>query len=351
MTEYNRAALEQADEDAGSRCQDRHERRQRDEAENPGHHQGPAQSVRESEERTRPADQDHEQGACRSPREDRAMDLGAGLRVTLLGEFQASRRGTVLPVPGGRLRGLLVRLALAGGRPVEPGVLVEAIWAGEPPSGPASALQTLASRLRRALTPDGAAPGVLLQVVGGYRLAVDAADVDALRFERLATAGRERLRAGDPAAAAAALAEAVTLWGERPGAEPAVIAAVAPTVATRLAQVSVEAVADLAAAELALGRAEAAVVRLTGLVAEQPVHERAAALLMDALAAAGRQAEALAVYERVRASWPTSSAPTRALPCGNAICGCCAPVRPPRRRTPRPGARPPSGPRRGCRRH
>ncbi|MGV9380451.1 AfsR/SARP family transcriptional regulator [Nonomuraea sp. NPDC003707] len=228
------------------------------------------------------------------------MDGVARLRVTLLGAFQVSRGDTVLPVPGARLQGLLVRLALAGGRRVEPGVLVDAIWAEEPPSGPAPALQTLVSRLRRALTPADAARGVVVQVAGGYRLAVDAADVDALRFEQLTAAGRERLRAGDPEAAGAALAEAVALWGDHPGAEPAVIAAVAPTVATRLAHVSIEAVADLADAELSLGRAEVAAARLTGLLAEHTVHERAAALLMDALAAQGRQAEALAVYERIR---------------------------------------------------
>jgi len=228
------------------------------------------------------------------------MDGAARLRVTLLGTFQVSRGDAVLPVPGARLQGLLVRLALAGGRAVEPGVLVDAIWAEEPPSGPARALQTLVSRLRRALTPTGAARGVVVQVAGGYRLAVDAADVDALRFEQLTAAGRERLRAGDPEAAGAALAEAVTLWGDHPGAEPAVIAAVAPTVATRLAHVSIEAVADLAEAEVSLGRAEAAAARLTGLLTEHTVHERVAALLMDALAAQGRQAEALAVYERVR---------------------------------------------------
>ncbi|WP_329422810.1 hypothetical protein OG810_05895 [Streptomyces sp. NBC_01693] len=77
-----------------------------------------------------------------------------------------------------------------------------------------------------------------------------------------------------------------------------------PAAAIRLAHVSVEAVADLAEAdlaeadlaeaELALGRADAAASRLTALLAERPVQERAAALLMDALAAQGRQAEALA---------------------------------------------------------
>ncbi|NUR91216.1 MAG: AfsR/SARP family transcriptional regulator, partial [Nonomuraea sp.] len=221
------------------------------------------------------------------------MSGGARLRVVLLGGFRVTGGDDVLPVAGARLRGLLVRLALAGGRAVEPGVLVEAIWGEEPPSGPGPALQTLVSRLRRALAPHGE----IEQVVGGYRLA---AEVDALRFERLAARGRERLRAGDPGEACSVLGEAVGLWGDLPGVEPAVVASVAPAVATRLAHVSVEAVADLAESELSLGRAGAAAARLTDLLAGQPVHERAAALLMDALAAQGRQAEALAVYERFR---------------------------------------------------
>ncbi|MFI1380134.1 ATP-binding protein [Embleya sp. NPDC020886] len=226
------------------------------------------------------------------------MDGGARLRVTLLGAVRASRGGAALPVPGARLRALLVRLALAGGRAVDEGVLVDAIWAEDLPAGPAHALQALVSRLRRIL---GSA-GDVARVAGGYRLDLAAADVDALRFEQLAAAGRDRLRAGDANAAAAVLGEAVELWGDRPGAEPAAVAAVAPAAATRLAHTSVEAVADLAAAELSLGRADAAAARLTALLAEHPGHERAAALLMDALAAQGRQADALAVYEQVRAA-------------------------------------------------
>lgn len=218
------------------------------------------------------------------------------LRITLLGGFRAHRGQALLSVAGARLQGLLVRLALAGGRAVEQDVLIDAIWAEGPPADPAHALQALVSRLRRAL---GVATGVV-QVAGGYRLEVDGSDVDALRFERLAATGRERLRAGDPEAAAAVLGEAVMMWGDRPGAEPAVIASVAPATATRMAQASAEAVVDLAAAELSLDRAEAAGGRLAALLAEHPAHERSAALLMDALAAQGRQADALSVYERVR---------------------------------------------------
>ncbi|HWO61200.1 MAG TPA: BTAD domain-containing putative transcriptional regulator, partial [Umezawaea sp.] len=152
------------------------------------------------------------------------MNGGARLRVTLLGAFQASRGDVVLAVPGDRLRGLVVRLALAGGRAVDLGLLVDAIWAEDPPADAGHALQALVSRLRRALGSSDA----VTRVAGGYRLAVDAADVDALRFDRLTATGRDRLGAGDPTAAAAVLGEAVALWGDRPGTEPTAVAAVAP---------------------------------------------------------------------------------------------------------------------------
>ncbi|MEO6087951.1 MAG: BTAD domain-containing putative transcriptional regulator [Umezawaea sp.] len=213
------------------------------------------------------------------------------LRVTLLGTLEVRRGNAVVTVPGVRLRGLVARLALAGGRPVGPGVLVDALWPLELPTDPVNALQSLVSRLRRVL---GAA-GAVTQSEGGYRLGVTEDDVDALRFERLAALGRDRLQAGDPRAAAELLGEAVALCGE-----PSVIAAVAPAVATRLASTAVEASANLAEAELALGRADDAVTRLSALLAEHPADERVAALQMDALAAQGRQADALDLYERVR---------------------------------------------------
>ncbi|MEV2211280.1 BTAD domain-containing putative transcriptional regulator [Streptomyces sp. NPDC050997] len=199
-------------------------------------------------------------------------------------------------MPGPRLQGLVVRLALAGGRAVTQSTLIDAIWPENPPANPTHALQALVSRLRRAIGSSTA----VTQAAGGYRLDVSAGDVDALRFEQLAAAGRERLRAGDAQHAAALLGEAVALWIEQPGAEPATVVAVEPAAATRLAHSSVEATADLAEAELALDNAGQAAVRLTGLLSQHPVFERAVALLMDALASQGRQAEALARYEEFR---------------------------------------------------
>ncbi|WP_250005658.1 BTAD domain-containing putative transcriptional regulator [Actinoplanes sp. M2I2] len=218
-------------------------------------------------------------------------DSATRLRVTLLGAFQVCRGDAVVPLPGARLRGLLVRLALAGGRPVDPGTLVDALWPDDRPADPVNALQSLVSRLRRVL----GSPGTVTQAEGGYRLDVAGDDVDAVRFERLTSGGRAKLHAADRAAAAALLGEAVTLW-----AEPVAVAAVAPAVATRLDQARVVAVADLAQAELGLGRPADAAARLTTRLTEEPADERAAALLMDALTAQGRQAEALALYETVR---------------------------------------------------
>jgi predicted ATPase/DNA-binding SARP family transcriptional activator len=217
---------------------------------------------------------------------------GTRLRVRLLGAVEVRRGDTPVAVPGARLRGLIVRLALAGGRSVEAAVLVGSLWQQELPADPANALQSLVSRLRKLL---GDAASVT-QSEGGYRLAVTDDDVDALRFERLAASGRERLRAGDAQAAAALLGEAVALSSG----EPSELAAIAPMVATRLARGAIEASADLAEAELALGRTDAAAARLGALLADHPADERLAALQMDTLAAQGRQADALTLYEQVR---------------------------------------------------
>ncbi|MEU4163890.1 BTAD domain-containing putative transcriptional regulator [Actinoplanes sp. NPDC026670] len=225
---------------------------------------------------------------------------GDRLRVGLFGALRVTRGGAELPITGARLRGLIARLAVAGGRPVAPGLLVEALWPEEQPADPANALQSLISRLRRQL----GGGDTVAQAEGGYRLAVEHDDVDVNRFARFAAAGRERLRAGDPAGATGPLGDAVALARSDQGAGAVApeLAEVAPAQAVRLAQTVVETVADLAEAEIALGLAEGAAGRLTGLLAEHPLNERLAALLIDALTTQGRQADALAVYERVRAA-------------------------------------------------
>jgi len=53
--------------------------------------------------------------------------------------------GAPVAVAGPRLRGVIARLALAGGQPVSTVALAEAVWDGAPPIDVANALQTLVS--------------------------------------------------------------------------------------------------------------------------------------------------------------------------------------------------------------
>jgi predicted ATPase len=77
---------------------------------------------------------------------------------------------------------------------------------------------------------------------------------------------------------------------------------IAPAVVARLAERRLGAIEDLADALIPAGRADEALAMLTEVVAAQPLRERARSLLMRALWAAGRPAEALDEYARLRAS-------------------------------------------------
>jgi predicted ATPase/DNA-binding SARP family transcriptional activator len=192
-------------------------------------------------------------------------------------------------VGGGRLRALLARLALDAGRPVTAGALVDAVWDTELPADQTHSLQSLVSRLRRAL---GDAEAVA-QVPGGYVLS---AEVDAHRFEKLAAEGAAE---PSPERSAQLLREALALW-RGPALADLTDYRFALSAATRLEDLRLSALADRIDADLQLGRGDRLVHELEGLSAEHPLNERLAAQLISALYAAGRQADALAAYERVR---------------------------------------------------
>ena len=202
------------------------------------------------------------------------------MQVAILGPLEVhDNGGAPVAVPGARLRGLIARLALAGGQPVSTGVLADAVWDCAPPAEVANALQTLVSRARRAL--GGAA--TVEQSGAGYRLAITPDDVDALRFERLVAEG--------------AVAEALALWR---GPALADAGDFAESFARRLEELRLDASVTYLMRELDAGRAAARVGELEALVAQHPLHEKLAGLLMRALAATGRQADALAAYEALR---------------------------------------------------
>ena len=224
------------------------------------------------------------------------------VRVGVLGPLAVTdAAGRPVRVGGQRVRALLAVLALAAGRPVPAHALIERLWP-EPDDRPVdavNALQSLVSRLRAALRQGGVAESVLESSPAGYRLAVRPEAVDAAVFEAAARAGGRALAAGDPATAARLLREALGTW-RGPALADVAGEEFAAAPAARLEELRSAAVLDRIEADLALGEAVAVTGELRELTAADPLAERPRALLMRALAAAGRQADALAVYAEGR---------------------------------------------------
>lgn len=218
------------------------------------------------------------------------------MRVRMLGPLEVEADGRVAGIAGTRRRALLIRLAMDAGRVVTAESLAQALWAQEVPGDPGHALQALVSRLRRALP----GPPVLRSAPGGYLLDLPPDAVDAIRFGRLAADGRRALRAGDAPAAARRLREALGLWRGEPLADVAQVPFAGPAI-TRLAEERLAATEDRIAADLqASADPGGLVAELEELAAAHPLRERPRLLLLRALHAGGRQAEALAAYESFR---------------------------------------------------
>ncbi|WP_051791545.1 BTAD domain-containing putative transcriptional regulator [Amycolatopsis jejuensis] len=211
------------------------------------------------------------------------------MRIGLLGPLEVRNDdGAAMEVAGARLRTLLSALALEPGRVVAAGRLVDAVW-GEHPPATANALQALVSRLRRAGATLDSTPS-------GYRL--PEATVDAARFEELVTAARA---ASGDAARVRLLREALDLWrGPALGDFAHEQFFQAPI--ARLTELRLTATEEYAEAALRLGQGADLTGELSALLAEHPLRERLAAALMRALQAAGRPAEALQVFARIRAA-------------------------------------------------
>jgi predicted ATPase/DNA-binding SARP family transcriptional activator len=211
----------------------------------------------------------------------------------MLGSFEVrTDDGVLADVPGARLRGLLIALALEPGHAVPKATLVDWIWGERPPSDAANALQRLVSRLRKAL-PEGSVEGQ----TDGYRLTVEPDAVDAVRFERLVG----RARNDEDPRRVRLLREALALW--RGAAMQGVglqDSAAFDAAVARLEGLRLTAMEDRFDAEVSNGHGVESVAELTDLVAVHPMRERLVAALMRALVAAGRDSEALLVYQRTR---------------------------------------------------
>ncbi|WP_156757311.1 AfsR/SARP family transcriptional regulator [Actinokineospora pegani] len=213
--------------------------------------------------------------------------------VELLGDVRVRVGSRAAVGVVGKQRVLLAALCLAGGRPVRAEELIDRLWGDEPPASARTTLRGYVRRLRTAL--GGSARGAVVSGQGGYRLG-DGVETDLARFQRLWAAARG---CADPGRRLTLLDEALRGWRGRP------LPGVEPDGWVREAVVGIEEELLQAAEEwcdLRVGSGEpgAAVVRLTGLVADHPLRETLWHRLILGLDGCGRTAEALERYEQVR---------------------------------------------------
>jgi DNA-binding SARP family transcriptional activator/DNA-binding beta-propeller fold protein YncE len=223
------------------------------------------------------------------------VEGGRETRFRVLGPLEVEQENRLLTLGGARQRALLAALVLHANQVVPRDRLVEAVWGEDPPESAPSALQGYVSALRKALGPD-----VIVTRPPGYELEADSELIDVLRFEALAAAGAQALASGDAARAEGLLREALRLWRGEPLADLESVRFV-ELERLRLEEVRLGALADRNDARLALGGHTEVAGELAALVHEHPLRERFRAQLMLALYRAGRQAEALEVYQQGRA--------------------------------------------------
>ena len=222
------------------------------------------------------------------------------MEFRLLGQLEVLRGGEPVDLGPRRQRSLLALLLLHRGQVLPSDRILEALW-GDDGATKQQVLWVHVSNLRSALEPDRPkrSDGSFVRTrAPGYVFETDGHHVDVDRFEELVAAGSARL-ADEPEVAASQLAEALTLWRGTP-CEEFVYEPFVHDEVSRLEEIRLEALEHRIEADLALGRASEVVAELETLVREHPIRESFTALLMRALFATGRQAEALRRYQHYR---------------------------------------------------
>ncbi len=230
------------------------------------------------------------------------MQHGEALEFGLLGPLEVSRQGAPLALGGTKPRAVLAVLLLNANRIVSADRLIDDLWGEQPPPSAQTTLQVYVSQLRRLLEPGhekGTAYTVLVTAPPGYALRVTPKSLDLERFEGLAAEGVTALADGRPREAAETLREALALWRGRPLADLA-FEQFAQAPVARLEELRLATLERRIEADLACGRHAELVGELRELCDAYPLREGRAAHAMLALYRAGRQAEALDVYQETR---------------------------------------------------
>jgi DNA-binding SARP family transcriptional activator len=211
--------------------------------------------------------------------------MDQGVRFQVLGPLRAVRDGVPVELGTARQRAVLATLLLRANQPVPAEAIVDAVWAEQPPANGPNVVSKYFGRLRRSLGD------VLARTNVGYVVRAGRESLDLEAFEHHLKAARS----GD---AHAELTAALRLWQGVP--LSGLTGQLFDAARGRLRELWASAVEDRVELDLAEGRHRELIAELTGLLADDPLRERLAGLLMTSLHRAGRTADALAVFRDLR---------------------------------------------------
>ncbi|WP_214102664.1 BTAD domain-containing putative transcriptional regulator [Acrocarpospora catenulata] len=225
------------------------------------------------------------------------------LDFRLLGPVEVvGESGQVVDLGSRKQRAVLALLLAHAPRVVPLDQIIDFLWREEPPSSATGTLQAYIFQIRKALEP-GRSPRtparVLRTLPPGYLLDIDPAQIDAHRFLTALEEAQAALAAGHPEEAERLLNPALAAWRGEPYADLPDEEYLRPAVA-HLTEARLAAVTTRAEARLALGRAGEVAVEVERLLESAPYREGLWSLLIRALYADRRQADALAAYQRCR---------------------------------------------------
>jgi DNA-binding SARP family transcriptional activator len=203
--------------------------------------------------------------------------------------------GEHVSLGGVRQRCFLALLLLNANRVQSVDALIDAIWGERPPATALTMLHQFASRLRPVVEPVGA----LVTRKPGYVLELPRDALDANRFTAFIERGKALIAAGELKEGERELEAGLGLWTGR-ALEDLRFESAITVYADFLEEQRISALEERFDVELELGRHVEIIGELQGLLAEHPERERLAGQLMVALYRAGRQTEALSLYDAVR---------------------------------------------------
>ena len=215
------------------------------------------------------------------------------MQFRVLGPIEVEAGSGPIPLGGPKQRAVLAHLLLRPNQVVPSGALIDELWGDEPPETARNTLQTYMSHLRKAL-----GEGRLVWRSPGYVLSVDPSELDSSRFDDLLREAKKAL-AVDPSVGVSLLDDALALWRGPAFADVADESSLLAE-SSKLDDLRLAAQEERIEGLLGSGQTGRAVGEAEALVARHPLRERPWGQLLLALYREGRQADALAAFQRAR---------------------------------------------------